>query len=95
MNITLLSFQKHCSSFNFGYSDILKFIMVNKTKCFQKLTPTSWHNPVYFSEIQPKYLCLHYIGSLGCLQKKGINKISKEISIREWKEMFSFTNMYV
>ena len=88
------SFLKHCSLFSFGYSDILKFIIFNKIKCFPKLIPTSWHKPVYLSEIQTKYLCLHYIGSLGSLKKR-INKICKEISIREWKEMFSFTNMYI
>ena len=61
--------------------------MVNKTKCFPKLIPTSWHKPVYLNEIQTKYHCLHYIGSLGCLRKKELTKFVKE--------MFSFTNMYV
>ena len=52
--------------------------MVNKTKCFPKLIPTSWHKPVYLSEIQIKYFCLHYIGSLARVSsKKGINKICK------------------
>ena len=60
--------------------------MVNKTKSFPKLTPTSFHKPVCLSEIQTKYCCLHYIGSLGCLQKKELTKFVKE--------MFSFTNMY-
>ena len=78
MHITLPSFQKHCSSFSFGYSDISKFIMVNKTECFPKLIPTSWHKPVYLSEIQTKYLCLHYIGSLGCLWKKELTKFVKK-----------------
>ena len=78
IHITLLSFQKHCSLFSFGYSDILKSIMVNKTKCFPKPIPTSWHKPVYLSEIQTKYLCLHYVGSLGCLWKKESTKFVKE-----------------
>ena len=60
--------------------------MVNKTKSFPKLTPTIWHKPVCLSEIQTKYGCLHYMGSLGCLQKKELTKFVKE--------MFSFTNIY-
>ena len=69
MYITLLSFQKHRSSFSFGFSDILKFIMVSKHKYFLKLILTSWHKPVYLSGKQTKDLCSHYIGGLGCLQK--------------------------
>ena len=61
--------------------------MVNKTKSFPKLTPTSYHKPVCLSEIQTKYYCLHYMGSLGCLPKKEFTKFVKEL--------FSFTNMYV
>ena len=45
--------------------------MFNKTKSFPKLTLTSWDKPVWLSEIQTKYCCLHYMG------KKGINKICK------------------
>ena len=70
----------------FCYSGILKIIMVNKTKCFSKLIPTSWHKPVYLREIQTKCHCLHYIGSLWCLWKKELTKFVKE--------MFSFTNIY-
>ena len=51
--------------------------MVNKTKCFPKLIPTNWHKPVYLNEIQTKYCCLHYIGSLGCLWKKELTKFCK------------------
>jgi hypothetical protein len=77
-SITLLSFQKHHSSFSFGYSEILKFIMVSKTKYFLKLILTTWHKPVYFSGKQTKYLCLHYIGSLGCLRKNEFTKFVKK-----------------
>ena len=52
--------------------------MVNKIKYFPKLIPTSWHKPVYLSEMQTKYLCLHYIGSLGCLWKKFVKKYQSE-----------------
>ena len=90
MHITLSSFQKQCSSFSFGYSDILKFIIVNKSKCFPKLIPTSWHNPVYLSEIQTKYLCLHYIGRLQCLQKKELKNMERNIIQRVKGNVFFY-----
>ena len=52
--------------------------MVNKTKSFPKLTPTSWHKPVCLSEIQTNivvYIVLY--GKLWVSLKKGINKICK------------------
>ena len=44
--------------------------MLNKTKCFPKLIPTSWYKPVYLSEIQTKYLCLHNIVAQGVFKKR-------------------------
>ena len=80
MYITLLSFQKHRSSFSFGYSDILKFIIVHKTKCFLKLILTSWHKPVHLNN---KLSLFTLYRKFGVSSKKGITKICKEIKIRE------------
>ena len=55
--------------FSFGYSDISKFIMFNKTKSFPKFTPTSCNTD--------KILLFTLYGKLRVSSKKGINKICK------------------